>query len=200
MWMGVIYMLGITGVAVMVLYGNWIKKKGAPWTDEYLDQMRQYKPKQEFRVEPIKAPTPTLTPIRAPEPERYPYYAKSIMTPTEQLLYTKLTHALPECMVFSQVQLSQILGVKRGFNYMEWHNRINRMSVDYVVCHRDFRIIAIIELDDRTHLRDDRIKCDIKKDKALASAGLRIIRWNVGREPNGHGIREAIFNLGQQRH
>jgi len=37
-------------------------------------------------------------------------------------------------MVLAQVQLSRVLGVKKGFNPREWNNRINRMSYDFVVC------------------------------------------------------------------
>lgn len=36
------------------------------------------------------------------------------------------------------------------------HNRINRMSVDFVVCNKDPGIVAVIELADATHQRKDR--------------------------------------------
>src|SRR4051812_4207647 len=52
----------------------------------------------------------------------------------EQVLYHRLVAALPGEIVLAQVQLSRVLGVKKGFNFNAWHNRINRLSYDFVVC------------------------------------------------------------------
>jgi very-short-patch-repair endonuclease len=94
--------------------------------------------------------------------------------------------------VLAQVQLSQLLGVKKGHNFQSWHNRINRMSVDFVVCNKDSNIVAVIELDNATHQRKDRQAADAKKDKALASAGVRIIRWQVMSIPDIASIQSAF--------
>ena len=48
------------------------------------------------------------------------------------------------------------LGVKQGFNFNEWNNRINRMSLDFAVCHKDSTIIAAVELDDKSHEKASR--------------------------------------------
>ena len=85
----------------------------------------------------------------------WPFYAKKPLTQPKQILYHRLVSALPECMVLAQVQLSQVLGVKKGFNYYEWHNRINRMSIDFLVCLKDATVVAAIELDDKTHERPE---------------------------------------------
>jgi hypothetical protein len=66
----------------------------------------------------------------------WPYYAKKPLSQPEQILYFWLIGALPEHIVLAQVQLSQLLGVKKGHNFQSWHNRINRMSVDFVVATR----------------------------------------------------------------
>ncbi len=81
----------------------------------------------------------------------WPFYAKKPLTQTEQILYFRLVQALPEHIVLAQVQLSQLLGVKKGENFQAWNNRINRMSADFVVCNKDSSIVAVIELDDATH-------------------------------------------------
>ncbi len=46
----------------------------------------------------------------------WPFYAKKPLSEPEQVLYYRLVEAMPECMVLAQVQLSRILGVKKGFN------------------------------------------------------------------------------------
>lgn len=114
----------------------------------------------------------------------WPYYAKKPLSQPEQVLYFRLAQALPEHVTLAQVGLSRILGVKKGNNPMEWLNRINRMSADFVVCNKASNVIAVIELDDSSHQREDRKKADQKKDKALASAGIRMIRWNAKEIPD----------------
>ncbi len=93
---------------------------------------------------------------RASEAGEWPYYAKKPLSDPEQILYFRLGHALPQHIVLAQVGLSRLLGVKKGNKFHEWNNRINRMSVDFVVCGKDSSIVAVIELDDASHDRDDR--------------------------------------------
>lgn len=128
----------------------------------------------------------------------WPFYAKKILSQPEQILYFRLIQALPEHVILAQVQLSQILGIKKGNNYQSWLNRINRMSADFVVCNKDTSIVAVIELDDATHLRKDRRKTDAKKDKALASAKVRIIRWHVRSIPDINTIQSCFIINGIQ--
>jgi very-short-patch-repair endonuclease len=125
----------------------------------------------------------------------WPFYARKLMSAPEQVLYFKLCRALPECIVLSQVGLSRILGVKKGNKFHEWNNRINRMSADFVICAKDASVLAVIELDDKSHNRSDRRIADAKKDKALAAAGIKIIRWKVNNVPDEAGIKQTI--LGQ---
>lgn len=122
----------------------------------------------------------------------WPYYEKKPLTQPEQILYHRLVKAMPECIVLAQVQLSRVLGIKKGFNFQEWNNRINRMSLDYIVCLKDSTIIAAIELDDSTHENTSRIKDDEKKNKALSSAGITLIRWHVNSMPNEATIRQTL--------
>ena len=122
----------------------------------------------------------------------WPFYAKKLLTQPEQILYHRLVAAMPECIVLAQVQLSQVLGVKKGFNFHEWNNRINRMSLDFLVCLKDSTIVAAIELDDKTHEKPARIEADTKKDKALSAAGVTIIRWSVSAMPDEIAIRKAL--------
>ena len=114
----------------------------------------------------------------------WPLYAKKILTQPEQVLYHRLVKALPNHDIFAQVQLSRALGVKKGFSFHEWNNRINRMSLDFVVCTKDSSIVTAIELDDSTHERKDRIDADNKKQKALDAAGIRLVQWNVKNLPD----------------
>jgi very-short-patch-repair endonuclease len=125
--------------------------------------------------------------------EVWPFYAKKPLSQPEQVLYFRLIQALPEHIVLAQVQLSRLLGVKKGNNYQAWSNRINRMSADFVVCNKDSSIAAVIELDDATHQRKDRQVADAKKDKALASAGVRMVRWQAKTIPDIAAIQSVFM-------
>ena len=122
---------------------------------------------------------------------KWPYRKKkTLLTVHEQPLYFALRDALPEHLVFTQVQLSQILAVEKGNNFGTWYGRISRMSVDFVICNKSTEVIALVELDDSSHHASDRQKADQKKDKACADAGLTIIRWK--QIPDRNEIRKAL--------
>jgi very-short-patch-repair endonuclease len=128
--------------------------------------------------------------------EAWPFYAKKPLSQPEQVLYFRLIQALPEHIVLAQVQLSRLLGVQKGNNFQTWNNRINRMSADFVICKKDSSIVAVIELDDATHQSTDRQAADVKKDKALASASVRVVRWQAKTIPDIATI-QATFMLSE---
>jgi len=126
-------------------------------------------------------------------PDTWPFYSKKPLSDPEQVLFHRMVKALPECVVLSQVQLSRVLGVKKGENFGQWHNRINRMSLDYLICLKDFTVVAAVELDDSSHNSPARREADSKKQKALESAGVSLIRWHVSSMPDEAVIRAAFL-------
>jgi hypothetical protein len=123
---------------------------------------------------------------------KWPFNLKKPLSEPEQILYFRLCKALPDHIVLAQVGLSRFLGVKRGHPARVWNNRINRMSVDFLVCNMDASVLAAIELDDASHQRPDRESADAKKERALGAAGVRLLRWNVGSMPDEAAIHVAI--------
>jgi very-short-patch-repair endonuclease len=124
--------------------------------------------------------------------EEWPFYAKKPLSQPEQILYFRLVQALPAHIILAQVQLSRLLGVKKGNNFQAWSNRINRMSADFVVCNKDSSIVTVIELDDATHQTKDRQAADAKKDKALGSAGVQVVRWQAKTLPDISTIQSTV--------
>ena len=114
----------------------------------------------------------------------WPFYAKRPLSQPEQVLYHRLVKALPDHIVLAQVQVSRVLGVKKGFKFHEWNNRINRLSYDFVVCTKDSTVLAAIELDDNSHEAATRLETDNKKEKATSAAAVRLIRWHVRSLPD----------------
>jgi very-short-patch-repair endonuclease len=122
----------------------------------------------------------------------WPFTIRKPLSAPEQILYFRLCSALPDHIVLAQVGLSRFLGVKRGNDFHAWNNRINRMSVDFLVCNKDASVVAAIELDDASHRNPDRVSADAKKDKALDAAGVRLLRWHVNSMPDDSAIRVEV--------
>lgn len=124
----------------------------------------------------------------------WPFYVRKPLSQPEQVLYFRLVRALPDHIVLAQVQVSRVLGVKNGHNFHSWNNRVNRLSYDFVVCTKDSTVVAVIELDDKTHDGARRAATDAKKDKATKDAGLRIVRWHVKSLPDEEAIKQVLLN------
>ena len=128
----------------------------------------------------------------------WPYYARKLLSSPEQVLYHRLVKALPEYEIFAQVQLSRILGIKKGAPNRTWLNRIDRLSADFVICRKDSSVIAVVELDDASHDRPARKVTDAKKDQALGAARIPVIRWRARDLPDISTIRaQALEYTGQ---
>jgi hypothetical protein len=66
------------------------------------------------------------------------------------------------------------------------------LVADFVICESDFRVLAVVELDDLSHARADRQDADRRKNMALEAAGLRLIRISPGPLPSDDELRQLI--------
>lgn len=119
----------------------------------------------------------------------------TLLTDPEQVLYRRLLQALPGYIVLAQVQLMQALRFRRGTWSPGVFNRICQLSVDFLVLKPDTSIVAAIELDDASHDRPDRRDADARKEHALWSAGVPLLRWDVGKMPEAAGIGAAVADV-----
>jgi hypothetical protein len=120
----------------------------------------------------------------------WPFEKKQMLSRPEQTLYHRLKEALPECEILAQVHLLQMLKVRpKTQGHKVWLNRIAWKSLDFVVCLKDFSVVAVVELDDRTHDKPDRKSADLDKEMALEGAGIPIVRWHVHQLPSIEEIR-----------
>lgn len=148
-----------------------------------------------FAIKIARPPKPTA--ITGDELAVFPFSPMPIMTATEVLFFKKLQQALPEYLIFGQVQLSRIIAPNEDdMGKSFWLNRISRMSVDYVIVDKDCQTTLLaIELDDWTHDSQQRQKADAKKDKALSSAGIPVIRFDSEQMPTIEQLRQEILQL-----
>jgi very-short-patch-repair endonuclease len=125
----------------------------------------------------------------------WPFSAQKPLTRVEQVLYYRLVQTLPEMVVLAQVPLTRFLRVHKGKTWSEWHNRISQKSIDFLICERDFTIVAAIELDDGSHDGVARVKADTTKNRALTAAGVTLLRWRTHALPDIETIRTIINEI-----
>lgn len=126
---------------------------------------------------------------------RLPYFRRPLMTKTELVVYDILLEALPDYMIFPQVQASRVLEVPKNKQTYYWFNFVSRLSYDFVVCRLDGIPLAAIEIDDVSHQLSQRQKVDNRKNKATEAAGVAMIRWPVGQTPEIREIRRLIQKI-----
>lgn len=97
--------------------------------------------------------------------------------------------------VFVQVPLSALLELpKSTANGQGWRNRIDRKTVDFVLCEAvTLRPLVAIELDDSSHQRADRRKRDAFVEGALETAGLPLVRWRVAQKYRRENVADAVM-------
>jgi hypothetical protein len=119
--------------------------------------------------------------------------ARSPVSPVEQQLFGRLIDAFPQCIVLSQVAISQIVTVMPGPGRQVAFNKISRLVADFVLCTADFAVIGIIELDDSSHAAAHRQNADRNKSEALAAAGYNLVRFQASRLPTIAELQTALI-------
>lgn len=128
--------------------------------------------------------------LRGPEPKFKP---KPLLTSNEMEFLARLEGAAPELRFFPQVAMGALIepAVSRrdGKAYYRLRGMFSQKIVDFVAQRRsDGQVVAVIELDDRTHNPQK----DASRDQMLASAGYRTVRWNSKSKPDVASIRAVL--------
>lgn len=123
---------------------------------------------------------------------RVRYRRVPIMTANEREFYQRLLAAFPDCEIWPQVPILALLrpDAKEGSRtFWVAFKQISNMRVDWVIV-RDMEVVAVIELDDRSH----DAKRDARRDQILKSCGYRVIRFQSNKRPEPQQIYEAVFS------
>jgi hypothetical protein len=145
-----------------------------------------------LQTEPIPLPTPV-----SPSAEDRYGLRESLLTGAEKEFLNALTQVVGDRYhVELQVQLSRIVSPKDSTktftNYRDF-NRIKAKSIDFVLYDSNYKPYLCIELDDRTHLRWDRIKRDIFVDEVMKGVGLPIIHVRRASSYDLEELKQRVF-------
>jgi Protein of unknown function (DUF2726) len=143
----------------------------------------------------------SIKPVRGDDLDVWPFMPRVFMTDAEVRFFNQLQQAVPEFLIFAQVGLSRLIECTDEEDEKFWFNRINRMSLDYVLIDQDGQnVLVAIELDDWSHENQIRTSADLKKDKALMSAGIPIVRFHCEETITTAEIRQELLFALNQRH
>lgn len=121
------------------------------------------------------------------------YTKVSLLTKREQKQYQYLKEIADEkgLLICPKVRLLDLVTPMHGVkNYKALLSKVMSKHVDFVICTQEMVVVGIIELDDRTHLRQDRIERDAFVDTVLRSVGYKIIHtWEIT-----PGILDSFLN------
>jgi hypothetical protein len=117
---------------------------------------------------------------------------KPLLTANEAEFFHRLQRALPGFHVFPQVSFAAFLTDDGQLSRnAQWAVRakFDRKIADFVVCERgSFKVVAVVELDDRTH----DVRADRQRDAITKAAGYQTIRYESRRKPSEAEIA-ALF-------
>lgn len=118
--------------------------------------------------------------------------AKPIMTPIERETFGYIQAAVPQLRVYAQVAMGALLKPEPGMSRQEatrLRNRFSQKIVDYVIEDPSSgEVIALVELDDRSHSADR----DRARDTMTAAAGYFTIRLPSTERPTLQNVRSRV--------
>ncbi len=127
-------------------------------------------------------------------PPAFRVVRREFLTPNEQDFLTRLEEAFPEYRVMAQVSMGALMNpaVKGGTpGYLSIRGRYAQKVVDFVLLDGCFEVVALVELDDRTH----RVEKDATRDAMTAAAGYVTLRYQSRDKPRPPQIREDLKRL-----
>ncbi len=133
----------------------------------------------------------TVTALKAAKRHEPTYRARPPMTDNELEFFGRLVQAVPEFFIFPQVAMSAILqaaDTDRKKAYGDFL-RIAQQRVDYLVCKADGSVVAVVELDDKSH----KAVKDKVRDERLQQAGIRTLRFESRKKPAVPALRDALI-------
>jgi hypothetical protein len=124
----------------------------------------------------------------------------ALLTAAERSFFGVLQQALAsDYQIFAKVRLADIVRPVKSPSRSGWQSAFNRITgkhVDFVLCDSErLGIVAVVELDDRTHERFERGVRDSLVDTALADAGIPVLRVSARQAYSPAQIREQVQSL-----
>lgn len=111
---------------------------------------------------------------------KWPYLKRDfLLTEAERKFYLVLSEIIGnDYLIFSKVRMADLLYLPKmnSSDYYHYQNKIQSKHVDFLICDKEnIRPLLVIELDDSSHLKVDRVLRDTLVDKIFESAQMPIL-------------------------
>lgn len=129
--------------------------------------------------------------------EPIPEYRKksSVMNGSESAFFFELQKQLPEgYYIFPKMRIADILDPIHGKGFYHRRNQVLPKHIDFLICDKYFKPIVAIELNGKSHLRQDRIERDLLVTQMFKDANLRLEFVDVGTNFSSV-LKSIVLNL-----
>ena len=99
------------------------------------------------------------------------FFARPVITTFESKMFTRLQQAFPNNHILAQVAFSALI----TSDHYKIRSQFNRKVTDFVILDQEMNVLAIIELDDPSHIGKELE--DKKRDQMLLEAGYKVHRY-----------------------
>lgn len=100
--------------------------------------------------------------------------------------------------IFAKVRVADVLRPEKGLNRKNWNiafYKISSKHFDYVLCDKNtLSIVAVIELDDKSHHQSKTRARDFFIEKACETAGLKLLRFPCRANYQIQSVRDKIIS------
>lgn len=119
---------------------------------------------------------------KSKEPEEFKdsYRKIDIMTRNEFSQYKKMLPVIQKLgmTLFTKVRLADLIEpTSDGKQYMSDFGRIKSKHCDFVICNSLMNVVAVIEIDDSSHEKENRKTRDKFLDFVLQDCGIKVLRY-----------------------
>ena len=132
---------------------------------------------------------------------RFPYQAAPSLFSAAELKFLKALEQTVDkrIRVYAKVRIADVVKVRPGLNNSRFYRAFNAIAckhVDYVLCEADScTIVAVVELDDRSHQRSDRRERDAFVDAVMQAAGIPILHVPVQARYDLKGLKAHLRDV-----
>lgn len=135
---------------------------------------------------------------------KMPYRHRHLLTKTEYAFWCVLRTKVAkyDLLICPKVRMEDFLAVnvKGERQRQSWRGKVKSRHIDFILCDKDLRMLAGVELDDDTHNNKDAIKLDRFKNQVFETIGLplfRVIVRNGDYSAQIDGILRALHLSGK---
>lgn len=124
---------------------------------------------------------------------------KTLFSPAERSFFGILKQSLSDHYeIFGKVRIADVLLLKKGLDNISWRislSKITSKHFDYVLCDKNtLQILAVIELDDKSHHQFKTIERDVFVQSICKNSGLPLIRFDVKSDYHLQSVRNKIIS------